>query len=58
VPVVVALAVHGNGRQEHAGILYYFISTLVVLACFWIFPPMWLEHVPLDRQEHVRQVMP
>jgi hypothetical protein len=149
VPVVVALAVYGNGRQEHAGILYYFISTLVVLACvagsvlaflaatkvastsvrrrprwlyalfalgyaapvalfaraalqharahtmneggwvpmaagmaasycviaglfmlgralawgrarrsFWILPPMWLEHVPLDRQEHVRQVMP
>lgn len=33
VPIVVALAVYSNGRQEHASILYYFISTLVVLAC-------------------------
>jgi protein-S-isoprenylcysteine O-methyltransferase Ste14 len=33
VPVVVALAVYGNGRQEHASILYYLISTLAVLAC-------------------------
>jgi protein-S-isoprenylcysteine O-methyltransferase Ste14 len=31
--MVVAFAVYGNGRQEHASILYYVISTLVVLAC-------------------------
>jgi hypothetical protein len=32
-PTLVAFAAYGNGRQEHASILYYFISTLVVLAC-------------------------
>jgi protein-S-isoprenylcysteine O-methyltransferase Ste14 len=31
--MVVAFAVYGNGRQEHASILYYVVSTLVVLAC-------------------------
>jgi hypothetical protein len=30
---LVASALYGNGRQEHASVLYYFISTLVVLAC-------------------------
>ncbi len=31
--MVVALAVYGNGRQEHASVLYYLVSTLVVLMC-------------------------
>lgn len=48
--MAVGLAVVGNGAQEHANLLYYVISVVVIIAClvaavlaFWIVPPHWLD---------------